>query len=163
MPLDATRLGQDFLSVFKSRPPSPEEAARRLAEAYYTYASSALSLGASVVIPVSAKELLEKTLLLAIKTPAAGAPPVIAAAWASGHTAFWSAPPVPLLGPGITGVTAPSPASPALVPILTTLFLNPLNTEEIAGVGLAAALHTATLAVPTALVIAGTPTAGTLL
>jgi hypothetical protein len=102
MPLSASSLAQSLESVFNSKPASSADAALAWANAYQSYATSALSTAAS--LPVTAPANFSILLgafqggLSALASPAAGA------LVAQGIVAYWQA--MVWTGPTAAGTTA---------------------------------------------------------
>lgn len=142
MALDVSKLGSALADVFANMPTSKDEAAKQIAQAYYDYASGGL-FGASVpTLSSSQRDAMAGTITLGLTVP--GLPMTIAAAFAAALTVFWIA--VPVAGPQV-GATAGCPGAASLIGSLPAVFLNLANTPETCGVGVAAALHTATMTV----------------
>lgn len=113
-----------------------------MASAYADYARTAQAAGTPAIFLGTEKVVLENLLYVALQVPQ-GVPAVPAAQWAAGLTAFWLAPPI-IFG---YGPTSGIPGAPALIPALTAIYSNPLNTDQTAALLVATALHAATISV----------------
>jgi len=142
MALDVSSLANELARIFKSHPESPADAGVKIATAYYAYAQTAL-FGASLPVLVTAyRDAMAATLAAAFAVP--GLPPIAANAFGSALTVFWSA--VVVTG-AQTGTSNGCPGAASVPAALLPVFLVPDATEEVAGMGVANALHTATLTV----------------
>lgn len=140
MPL-GTNLAPDIETVLSSSN-TLDEAAKKLALAYYSYCSTAL-FGASAPVILPAMRDVFAVTLAASLDPAVGLPPIAAAAYSSAVNAFWTA--VPVAGGSGIGVTTGCPGAGAIVGGLIAVFSNPLNTYATCAAGMASVLQAATL------------------
>lgn len=95
-----------LLELDLTKPPDAQDAARRLAQAYFDYASTAQAGGFPGIFTADRKQRMESTLVGALRA-SAPFPATFVLAWVAAYTAFWMAPPV-VFGPGL--VTAPAGA-----------------------------------------------------
>lgn len=140
--LDASSLAAALADVFASMPPSKEDCALAMANAYRDYAAAGTFGASAPVILDAMRDAMADTLAAGLTVP--GLPVTVAGAWAAAVTAFWL--PAAVVGPAV-GVTAGCPGATALVGALTPVFLNVANTPATCGAGCAAALHAATMTV----------------
>ena len=141
MPLVSASLQKSLLDIYKAKPKSADEAAKKLAKAYDDYAKNAMALASTPVFTGMEVTLLEKTLRPALNVP--GAPPILALAWGLGVMSYWMAPPVAFVGAQAGAVTL-ALVQPIIVPGLTACFLNLANTEETCAATMATILDAAT-------------------
>lgn len=141
MPLDKSTLASTLQDIFERMPPTADECAEALAEAYADYALTGTFGGGLAVVTGAHRDALTSVLLAAIDPPLIGLPATIAAAWAAGVTAFWLA--MPVAG-AVVGVSNGCPGASSLTGSLTTLFANLANTAASCANGLADALDVAT-------------------
>ncbi len=142
MPLNPSVLQNALLKLSTTgKPPDPFTAANRIASAYREYAKAGTALGMPLVLPGPG----EVTMDLALGSAFAvlpGAPPVVAAGFASMLTAYWTlATFAPFPAPGIA---APPTGLVVMTPILSALLVVP-NPAEVYAAAVAAALHAATI------------------
>jgi hypothetical protein len=142
MALNPASLGADLGAVFAAMPPTPQECAEKIAKAYMAYAKAA-NFGASLpVIPSVNESAMAATLAAGLVSP--GLPPIAAAAFSVAVTVFWIA--VPVVG-AMVGVTVGCPGAASLTGSIPVVLLNLANTPETCGLGIAMALHSATMSV----------------
>ena len=141
MALDSAQLAIDIQAVLDSFPATPAIAADGFAAAYTTYANTGLFGASTPVIPGSATTTMAATLATSLAVP--GAAPVHAAAWSAAVLAFWSAPPIAVVGPQVGAVTS-APGPPSITAAMTAILVNLTNTSATAAAGIAAALHAGT-------------------
>lgn len=142
MALDSNALAGDLEPIFTNYPASKEDCAAQIAQAYFDYASTG-QFGASLAVPTNAqRDAMAATIATALTVP--GLPVTIAAAFASGLTAFWIA--VPVVG-AQAGATVGCPGAASLAGSLPALAANLANTAATFAAGLAVALHGATATV----------------
>lgn len=152
MPLVSASMQSIFLRSFPypNQPPNVEEAAKRYAEAYFSYAKGAIAKGAVVqappVLTPANKEQLRRELLAAMKNPNSGTHIKMAKAWATGVSKFWLSPPVNFVAGPIVSITGTLvfPGQPILLATLLSLFVNNRNSISKAAGDLAKALDAAT-------------------
>lgn len=142
--LDQQALADALAQLFASHPPTPQEAAAGMADAYRDYAEAATFGASAVVIADELRDGVYELLLAAIEDPLVGLPATFAAAWVSALTLFWLA--VPVVGAQV-GVTTGCPGAGSIPGTLVAVLANPSNTVETGANGLATALHTATMTV----------------
>lgn len=152
MALDVSALTDDLVAVFEAMPPSKEEAALAIAQAYLDYASDG-QFAASAAVPTNAhRDAMAGTLATGLTVP--GLPATIAAAFAASVATFWAA--VPVVG-AQSGATTGCPGAAALTGVLSAVFANLVNTAATCGASVASALHTATQTVQAAVSPGPTP------
>jgi hypothetical protein len=157
MALNPGSMVQGFTQLFNSDPSSPQIAAEKMATIYDSYAQTAMAGATLPVFTGSQKSTLQSLLLAAISVPLIGAPPLIAAAWGSGLVAYWMAPPIIFLGPGMTGLVSVAAGCLSAIPALTTVYANPMNTPDSAAAQIATALDTATRTVLVQVIVIAPP------
>ncbi len=144
MPLVVSTLASDLEAVFASQPLDAATSAKKMAMAYDSYCKAGMAGIACPVFTGSEAPALESVLLGAISSPAAGGPPVIAAAWAAGIQAYWLSPPVVFTAPPILGTATAMLGAATVIPGLTAVFLNIANTSSTCAQTMAAVLDAAT-------------------
>lgn len=154
MALNPSSLVSAIVAVFVAMPPSKEQAAADIAQAYFAYASSGQFGASAPSLTTGHRDAMAATLATGLTVP--GLPVTVAAAFAASVTTFWLA--VPVIG-AQAGATVGCPGAAALTGLLTTVFLNLANTPATCGAAVGGALHTATLTVTAAV----TPPPGTVL
>lgn len=139
-------LSDDLIALFASFPPSKEDAALAIANAYHDYVELHLFGGSHALLIGAFRDAMATTLEIGLSVP--GAPPTIANAIATAVDVYWGGlVPVPVAGLSGSGEVAGCPGKSDLQTALTGIFANLANTAETAGADIAAALHTATLTV----------------
>lgn len=140
MPLGAN-LAADIEAVLRESN-ELQAAAKKLAQAYYNYTSTAL-FGASIPVILPAMRDLMAATLAASLDPAVGLPITAATAWSNAVNAYWTA--VPVAGGSGAGVTVGCPGAGAISGGMAAVFANPANTYATCAAGMASVLQTATL------------------
>lgn len=142
MALDPSILHDALLQLSTTaKPPDPFTAASRIASAYREYALAGTALGMPLVLPGPGVVTMDLALGSAFSV-LPGAPPVVAAGFASMLTAYWTlATFAPFPAPGIA---APPTGLVVMTPILSALLVVP-NPAEVYAAAVAAALHAATI------------------
>jgi len=157
MALDAAGLANGLAAVFKGKPSSGADAAKKIAAEYDTYCKKGQAPPGLPVFTGVEASALEGPLASAMGSPN-GSAEAVAAAFAQGLKAYWLAPPVPFSGGPATGVVTAMPGADAVIGPITSALKNTSNTEEAIGGSIASALDAAT---KTVLVTYSTPTPGT--
>lgn len=141
MALIKTQLASDLADLYAALPPTAEEAAERMADAYADYAQLGTFGGGLPVVTPAHRDAMKATILAAIDPPIIGLPATIAAAWAAAVTVFWTA--MPVAGAAV-GTSDGCPGASSLTGSLTPIFANLANTPVSCGNAVADALDTAT-------------------
>jgi hypothetical protein len=148
-----TALTSDILALFNSMPATAHDAAVGLAQAYYSYTSTAL-FGLSVpVITTAMRDAMQATLETGLAVP--GLPATIAGAYGASLAVFWTG--VPVAGGSGAGTTTGCPGASAAIATLTAVFANLANTSSTAAAGIAVALQVATLTMTCTLTLPPNP------
>lgn len=110
MALTPSGLQPAFLGLTRDYPPRPEEAAKKMADAYGAYAQGAGALGGVPVLTGSEKTVIEMMLASVLRNQN-GVITAYASAWYNGIVAFWAPvvwtpPPGGTHGPGVVTIPA---------------------------------------------------------
>jgi len=156
MALVPSVLEAGLLSVLTSKPRAAAQAARLMANAYADYTRTAQAGTALPVFLGTESQGLQQALLSAMAAPSAGNPSLMANAWFTGVTAFWTTSFAPVIfSDGVnTGPPLPAGAS-SVVGCLTPVFSNVANTDQSAASQMAACIDTATRAITVTLLPSG--------
>jgi hypothetical protein len=137
VPLNPASLKQALSSLGQrgSNPSSRVDGAKKFAEAYDSYAKTAVALALGVPFTRTGAETAKMLgPLIPAFLPPTGNPVAVANALAAGVTAYWTG---AVFG---TGIAAPPTGGPALAAALQVLLLNPQNPLDLAMGQIAAAL-----------------------
>jgi hypothetical protein len=140
MPLLLSDLSSGFKDMADNPPDSASAAAAKAADIYAAYAQKATAAGIPPTL-TGAEKLRLKNALQGAWSSVPSAPPVSASAWLQGLTLFWAAPPV-IFGPG----AVVGPPLPVVVPCLSAVSA-PAPDSAAPSVQVATCIHTATLSV----------------
>lgn len=131
-----------------------QQAADKLAQAYYTYCSTAL-FGASIpVITTAMRDAMSATLAASLD-PTVGLPLTAATAWSNAVNVFWTG--VPVSGGSGTGTTTGCPGASSITSGMSAVFANTANTYATCASGMASVLMSATTTMTCALTIPPNP------
>ena len=144
MALDSAGLIVGLTAVLQAFPPTAATCASGLAAAYASYAAAGLFGTSTVTVTPANTSALESALLAAILLPMAGNPGSFGAAWTTGLTAFWTTPPIAVVG-GQAGAVTAIPGAAGAAGAITAAAAVLANTAPAFAAALGGALHTATL------------------
>lgn len=143
MALVSASLTGSLTQVFANASDQGAVKAQEIAQAYQTYALSAM---AGVLLPtfvgVEGQALAAK--LIPVMQQSTESPSDFANALADGVEAFWLLPPVPFTGPAVAGVVTSFPGKGALVGALVAALSSPSQDGASVAARVAAALDTGT-------------------
>lgn len=153
--LNPVLLSTELIRIFRAKISDPMVIAKQQADTYAAYARDASAGGTFPAFLGTEAELMKPILYSALAVPVAGNPVSYAAAWSLAIASFWFLPPIAFAGPSAIGVSAAPLGSTILVPAIASAVAVPIS-PEVSAVGIAAALHAATLTV----IVTGTLTGG---